>query len=219
MTRLENVAGDIEVLADRLARIGAGPISRSARTGWRTAKWAERTRPVEARLSDASERLTQQFVDRRTAVLVRDIGRAAPMRCRSPLPPTAKSASVEPIGHLAGFVSVDPARGWPTGCSWRRQNVVSVSSIVAQPLCEAPDTEFQLVEEAGGLAIGWEGHILARWHRAARCSSRRCARRGHSTGCRQTAMPGCAADWRNGSTGRSTVTCPRSSPCQCRRGS
>src|SRR3546814_11078151 len=36
---------------------------------------AERTREVEEKLSDAlHERLTQRFVDRRTAVLMRDIG-------------------------------------------------------------------------------------------------------------------------------------------------
>jgi ATP-dependent RNA helicase SUPV3L1/SUV3 len=33
----------------------------------------------------------------------------------------------------------------------------------AARLCEAPDIEFRLVEEGGaGLAIGWDGHILAR---------------------------------------------------------
>ena len=40
------------------------------------AAMAERTREVEEKLSDAlHERLTQRFVDRRTSVLLRDIGR------------------------------------------------------------------------------------------------------------------------------------------------
>jgi ATP-dependent RNA helicase SUPV3L1/SUV3 len=75
------------------------------------AKWAERTREVESRLSDAlHERLTQRFVDRRTAVLVRDIG----ARGADALPVTVAadgevSVGPEPIGHLAGFdFKVDP---------------------------------------------------------------------------------------------------------------
>ena len=90
----------------------AGPISPTAPTGWPSrAKWAERTREVEARLSDAlHERLTQRFVDRRTAVLVRDIG----ARGADALPVTVAadgevSVGPEPIGHLAGFdFRVDP---------------------------------------------------------------------------------------------------------------
>src|SRR4029079_15274044 len=76
------------------------------------AKWAERTQQVEARLSDAlHERLTQRFVDRRTSVLVRDIG----ARGSHALPVTVAadgevSVGPEPIGHLTGFdFRVDPA--------------------------------------------------------------------------------------------------------------
>ena len=92
----------------------AGPISPSDPTGWPTRQWAERTRAVEARLSDAlHERLTQRFVDRRTAVLVRDIG----ARGADALPVTVAadgevSVGPEPIGHLAGFeFRVDPMPG------------------------------------------------------------------------------------------------------------
>src|SRR4029453_17193875 len=74
-------------------------------------KWAERTKSVEARLSDAlHERLTQRFVHRPTAVLVRDIG----ARGADALPVTVAadgevSVGPEPIGHLAGFeFRVDP---------------------------------------------------------------------------------------------------------------
>ncbi|HVM37062.1 MAG TPA: helicase-related protein, partial [Sphingomicrobium sp.] len=76
VARLDNVAGDIEALADRLAGVRSWAYI-AHRSDWlkEPAKWAERTRQVEARLSDAlHERLTQRFVDRRTAVLVRDIG-------------------------------------------------------------------------------------------------------------------------------------------------
>src|SRR5258707_14047486 len=112
VTRLDNVAGDIEALADRLAGIRSWAYI-AHRADWLQdpAKWAERAREVEARLSDAlHERLTQRFVDRRTAVLVRDIG----ARGADALPVTVAadgevSVGPEPIGHLTGFeFRVDP---------------------------------------------------------------------------------------------------------------
>jgi ATP-dependent RNA helicase SUPV3L1/SUV3 len=106
VTRLDNVNGDIEALADRLAGIRSWAYI-AHRADWlaEPTKWAERTREVEARLSDAlHERLTQRFVDRRTAVLVRDIG----ARGSDALPVTVAadgevSVGPEPIGHLTGF--------------------------------------------------------------------------------------------------------------------
>ena len=47
------------------------------------AAMAERAMAVEEKLSDAlHERLTQRFVDRRTAVLMRDLGARAPASFR-----------------------------------------------------------------------------------------------------------------------------------------
>ena len=112
VTRLDNMSGDIEALADRLAGIRSWAYI-AHRSDWLAdpAKWAERTREVESRLSDAlHERLTQRFVDRRTSVLVRDIG----ARGADALPVTVAadgevSVGPEPIGHLSGFdFRVDP---------------------------------------------------------------------------------------------------------------
>ena len=67
VARLDRVEGDIEALADRLAGIRSWAYI-AQRSDWLAdpAKWAERTRAVEGRLSDAlHERLTQRFVDRR----------------------------------------------------------------------------------------------------------------------------------------------------------
>ena len=169
VARLENVAGDIEALADRLAGIRSWAYI-AQRSDWlaEPGKWAERTKAVEARLSDAlHERLTQRFVDRRTAVLVRDIG----ARGADALPVTVAadgevSVGPEPIGHLAGFeFRVDPT----ARLADKRLLLAAAERRLgdeldrrAAKLCEAPDTEFRLVEEAGGLAISWEGQILAR---------------------------------------------------------
>ena len=169
VARLDRVEGDIEALADRLAGIRSWAYI-AQRSDWLAdpEKWAERTRGVEARLSDAlHERLTQRFVDRRTAVLVRDIG----ARGADALPVTVAadgevSVGPEPIGHLTGFdFRVDPA----ARLADKRLLLAAAERRLgdeldrrAAKLCEAPETEFRLVEEAGGLAIGWDGQILAR---------------------------------------------------------
>ena len=170
VARLDNVSGDIEALADRLAGIRSWAYI-AHRADWlkEPAKWAERTREVEARLSDAlHERLTQRFVDRRTAVLVRDIG----ARGADALPVTVAadgevSVGPEPIGHLAGFdFRVDPA----ARLADKRLLLAAAERRLgdeldrrANALVDASDDAFELVtDEAGALAVGWQGHILAR---------------------------------------------------------
>ena len=158
VARLDRVEGDIEALADRLAGIRSWAYI-AQRSDWLAdpEKWAERTRGVEARLSDAlHERLTQRFVDRRTAVRVRDIGAAD----------GEVSVGPEPIGHLAGFeFKVDPTARHADKrllLAAAERRLGDELDRRAAKLCEAPETEFRLVEEAGGLAIGWDGQILAR---------------------------------------------------------
>ncbi|HEX3423703.1 MAG TPA: helicase-related protein [Sphingomicrobium sp.] len=170
VARLDNVSGDIEVLADRLAGIRSWAYI-AHRADWlkEPSKWAERTRSVEARLSDAlHERLTQRFVDRRTAVLVRDIG----ARGADALPMTVAadgevSVGPEPIGHLLGFdFRVDPS----ARLADKRLLLAAAERRLgeelerrANTLIEAGDETFALVVEAsGGVAVAWQGHILAR---------------------------------------------------------
>ena len=170
VSRLDNVNGDIEALADRLAGIRSWAYI-AHRADWMAdpTKWAERTREVEARLSDAlHERLTQRFVDRRTAVLVRDIG----ARGSDALPVTVAadgevSVGPEPIGHLAGFdFRVDPS----ARLADKRLLLAAAERRLgdeldrrAKSLCEAPDQVFDLIiEEDGRAAVGWHGNVLAR---------------------------------------------------------
>ena len=171
VTRLDNVAGDIEALADRIAGIRSWAYI-AQRPDWLAdpAKWAERTRAVEGRLSDAlHERLTQRFVDRRTAVLVRDIG----ARGADALPVTVAadgevSVGPEPIGHLAGFeFTVDPT----ARLADKRLLLAAAERRLgeeldrrAASLCDAPDSDFALVSaEGNALGIAWDGHLLARF--------------------------------------------------------
>jgi len=176
VARLDNVSGDIEALADRLAGIRSWAYI-AQRADWlkEPARWANRTREVEARLSDAlHERLTQRFVDRRTAVLVRDIG----ARGSDALPVTVAadgevSVGPEPIGHLAGFdFRVDPS----ARLADKRLLLAAAERRLgdeldrrARGLVSADDAMFELVvEEDGRLGVGWRGpegegrHLLAR---------------------------------------------------------
>ncbi len=170
VTRLDNVNGDIEALADRLAGIRSWAYI-AHRADWlaEPTKWAERTREVEAGLSDAlHERLTQRFVDRRTAVLVRDIG----ARGSDALPVTVAadgevSVGPEPIGHLTGFdFRVDQS----ARLADKRLLLAAAERRLgdeldrrAKSLVEAGDEIFELiVEEDGQPAVGWQGNVLAR---------------------------------------------------------
>ena len=76
LAQLDNVQGDIDTLADRIAGVRTWAYI-AHRADWLAdpAGMAARTGGVEEKLSDAlHERLTQRFVDRRTSVLLRDIG-------------------------------------------------------------------------------------------------------------------------------------------------
>ena len=71
--RLEHFDGDIDTLMARIAHVRTWTYI-SHRPDWiqRATHWQERARAIEDRLSDAlHQRLTQRFVDRRAALLVR----------------------------------------------------------------------------------------------------------------------------------------------------
>jgi ATP-dependent RNA helicase SUPV3L1/SUV3 len=111
LAHLDRVTGDVETLADRIA--GARTWTYIAhRPDWLTDApvWAERTRAVEDRLSDALHAaLTQRFVDRRTAVLLRDMkARGGEQRVEID-PDGSVAVEGEVIGRLDGFrFSADP---------------------------------------------------------------------------------------------------------------
>ncbi|WP_343344921.1 helicase-related protein [Sphingomicrobium sp. XHP0239] len=169
VTRLDRVQGDIETLADRLAGIRSWAYI-AQRSDWlaNPARWAERTREVEARLSDALHlALTQRFVDRRTSMLVRDIG----AKGADALPVTVSAegevmVGPEPIGHLAGFdFIVDP-----TAKAGEKRLLLAAAerrlgeelSRRAQALIDAPDTAFALMEDGERIGVAWDGVMLAK---------------------------------------------------------
>ena len=75
IARIDRVDGDIDTLVQRIAHIRTWTYITN-RIGWLAdgAAWQERTRTVEDKLSDAlHDRITQRFVDRRSAFLVRSL--------------------------------------------------------------------------------------------------------------------------------------------------
>ncbi|THD38214.1 MAG: helicase [Sphingomonas sp.] len=105
VARLDDVTGDVETIAGRIAAIRTWAYI-AHRADWLAdpAHWAARTGEVEERLSDALHAsLTQRFVDKRSTVLLRQIGKDA-----GALPVMIGEQGevlVEdhPIGTLAGF--------------------------------------------------------------------------------------------------------------------
>ncbi|MCW3846529.1 helicase-related protein [Sphingomonas sp. LB-2] len=111
IARLDQMGGDVETIAGRIAAARSWAYI-AHRSDWLESPehWAERTRAIEERLSDALHAsLTQRFVDKRTTVLLRQIGAGA-----SSLPVTIGDdgeVSVEEhaLGRLEGFrFIVDP---------------------------------------------------------------------------------------------------------------
>jgi len=110
MAQLDRLEGDIDTLMQRIAHIRTWTYI-THRGDWldNAADWQERARGIEDRLSDAlHERITQRFVDRRSAFLVRHLASA-----RELLASVDKEGGVAVegthVGRLDGFRFVPDA--------------------------------------------------------------------------------------------------------------
>ena len=168
--QLNNIQGDIDTLADRIAGVRTWAYI-AHRADWlaNPEAMAERTREVEEKLSDAlHERLTQRFVDRRTSVLLRDIGRKGagefPVLVDEQGEVTVGSFA---IGRMEGFsFEVDPAarhadRKMLLATAERRLGGEYEKRAAA--LVADTDDHFSLRTEPGQpVAVLWRGHEVAR---------------------------------------------------------
>jgi ATP-dependent RNA helicase SUPV3L1/SUV3 len=114
IAQLDHTSGDIDTLQGRIAAVRSWAYI-TQRPDWVLARdeMAARARAVEARLSDALHaRLTERFVNRRTAVLMKKLGADAsllPVRIGSGEDDDAVFVDDEHIGALRGFrFHVDP---------------------------------------------------------------------------------------------------------------
>ena len=163
IARLDTVAGDVEVLAGRIASVRTWAYI-AQRGDWLAdpALWAERTRALEERLSDALHAsLTQRFVDKRTTALMRQIGADSGV-----LPVVIGDGGevmVEdhPIGRLDGFrftVASDARAGDKRLLlAAAEKRLTGERGRRAQALATADDAAFALAE--GG--VTWNGHRVA----------------------------------------------------------
>ncbi len=163
VARLDRVEGDIDALLTRLAHIRTWTYV-AHRPGWLddAAAWQERTRAIEDRLSDAlHERLTQRFVDRRAAVLMRRLNDGAEL-----LSAVTKDGEVlvegQFAGRLEGFNFVADA----TAKDGARALLSAANRAVRRDIAdrvrrfaEAPDDAFSLDPQG---RIHWQGQPVAR---------------------------------------------------------
>ncbi|WP_347304524.1 helicase-related protein [Croceibacterium sp. TMG7-5b_MA50] len=105
IAELDRTGGDIDTLQGRIAAIRSWAYI-CQRPDWVLARdeMAARARGVEARLSDAlHQRLTERFVNRRTAVLMRGLGKDGGLMRVEADADGRVLVEGEPIGHLEGF--------------------------------------------------------------------------------------------------------------------
>lgn len=114
ISELDNMAGDIDTLQGRIAAIRSWAYI-CQRPDWVLARdeMAARARAVEARLSDALHaRLTERFVNRRTALLMKSLGEDPAMLPIAIDADGTVRVEEEPIGKVEGLrFSVDHAAG------------------------------------------------------------------------------------------------------------
>ena len=169
LARLDNVQGDIDVLADRLAGVRTWAYI-AHRHDWlhAPAEMAERARATEEKLSDAlHDRLTQRFVDRRTSVLLKDLGAKGALEHPVIVDEQGEvTVGSHPIGRLTGFdFQVDPAarhtdRKLLLAAAERRLGGEYENRATA--LVADTDDHFSLRTDAAlPPAILWRGHEVA----------------------------------------------------------
>ncbi|WP_446532519.1 helicase-related protein [Qipengyuania flavescens] len=112
ISELDNMSGDIDTLQGRIAAIRSWAYI-CQRPDWVLARdeMASRARAVEAKLSDALHaRLTERFVNRRTAILMKSLGENPDLLPIELADDGAVSVEGEPMGTIQGLrFTVDPS--------------------------------------------------------------------------------------------------------------
>jgi ATP-dependent RNA helicase SUPV3L1/SUV3 len=162
--RLDRLDGDIDTLMNRIAHIRTWTYI-AHRPDWLAdaAQWQERARAIEDRLSDAlHDRITQRFVDRRSAFLVRRLAAEQDL-----LASVSHAGEVKVEGHFVGrlegfrFLPDPAAAGSEAKTLLAAANRVLRSEIAARAkqLASAPDDQFAL---GGDGMLTWRGGAVGR---------------------------------------------------------
>src|SRR5882672_9081163 len=164
IARLDIIDGDVDTLSGRLAQIRTWTYA-AHRQGWTAdpSHWQAETRAVEDRLSDAlHERLTQRFIDKRTALLMRHL-RDEEHLVLGLDESGAVSLGSEHVGKLDGFrFAPDPRAEGIHGRTLRTAALRGLEGEIvarARALAQAPDAAITLSEHA---RLWWSGSAVAR---------------------------------------------------------
>lgn len=164
IAELDNVQGDIHILQGRIAAIRSWAYI-CQRPDWVLARdeMASRARGVEARLSDALHaRLTERFVNRRTAILMKALGQDTGL-----LPVTLGDDGVvrvedEAIGHVEAFrFVVDPRASHEDRKMLLSAGEKALPRLLADRSAALEASGFEAVTLERG-ALVWDGRRLAR---------------------------------------------------------
>ncbi|MBO9670843.1 MAG: helicase [Sphingobium sp.] len=168
IARLDNVQGDVDDLAGRIAAVRIWSYV-AQRDDWlqQPAEMAARARALEDRLSDALHgALRQRFVDARSSVLLRNAGRNNALLPVDVDAAGAVTVDGHRIGTMRGFrFAVDPT----ARASEKRMLLAAAErrlgahlNEMAQALLAVDDKAFALASPPAGEAqIVWNGHAVA----------------------------------------------------------
>ncbi|HZV19095.1 MAG TPA: helicase-related protein [Sphingobium sp.] len=168
LARLDNVQGDVDALAGRIAAVRIWAYV-AQRDDWlaHPAEMAARARALEERLSDALHAaLRQRFVDRRTSALLRRAGNADAFLAVDVDGLGNVTVDGHRLGTMRGFrFAVDPT----ARASEKRLLLAAAErrlgahlNEMAQALLAVDDKAFSLASPPGGDAqIIWNGHPVA----------------------------------------------------------
>jgi ATP-dependent RNA helicase SUPV3L1/SUV3 len=164
LARLDTVEGDVDTLSGRLAQIRTWTYA-AHRPDWTRdpGHWQGVTRAIEDRLSDAlHERLTQRFIDRRTALLMRHL-RDEEQLALGLDDSGSVSLGPEHVGKLEGFrFAPDPRAEGIHGRTLRAAALKGLEGEIilrARALSMAPDQGIGLSEHA---RLWWSGAAVAK---------------------------------------------------------
>ena len=159
VARLERTDGDIDTLVQRIAHVRTLTYL-SHRTDWlaEANHFQERTRALEDRLSDVlHERLTQRFVDRRTALLLRSMRERGELEAAVE-PDGAVLVDGERVGRVEGLrFAPEPGGGEPG----RRMLAAAARRVVGREL----GRRARALEDAADEALSLDGEALVLWER------------------------------------------------------
>ena len=163
ISELDNMQGDIHALQGRIAAIRSWAYI-CQRPYWVLARdeMAARAHAVEAKLSDALHgRLTERFVNRRTAILMKSMGQDAALLAVSLSDEGVLSVEDEPIGTVAGFrFAVDHE------ASHADRKMLLAAGEKAMPRILSDKVDALIAADLAGVAIDnggiwWEGQRIA----------------------------------------------------------